>query len=144
MRSDNGLTAFLKTHKKAGVLLFLLLLCGVLLLLGGRGGGEETATATATEKSETERYLAALTAETESFCSSVRGVGRCRVMITLASGEECVYRGSTKISSVPPRVLAVSVVCEGGGSDRVRRELSALLSSLFDIGENRVTVLRSK
>lgn len=140
MRSDNGLTAFLKTHKRAGLLFFLLLLCGTLFLLGGRGGKEEETA----EKNETERYLAALTEETESFCSSVRGVGRCRVMITLASGEECVYRGGTKISSVPPRVLAVSVVCEGGGSDRVRRELSALLSSLFDIGENRVTVLKLK
>lgn len=140
MRSDNGLLLFLSSHKRACALLLLLLLGGCLLLFGGRSEG----TKTEGEQSETERYLAALTEETESLCSSVRGVGKCRVMITLSAGEECVYRGSTKVSSVPPRVMAVSVVCEGGGSDRVRSELSALLSSLFDIGENRVTVLRLK
>ena len=141
LKSDSGF--FLWQKMKKGILpAALCLLLGVLLLAFSGGS-----TATGKEKSadgDLSRYLDALEEETASLCASVRGVGKCRVMITLASGEETVYRGGAKIGTTPPRVQSVTLVCDGGDSDRVRREMSAMLSALFDIGENRVTVLKLK
>ena len=141
MKSDKG--SFALPKPKKGVILAALCLAVGVLLLAFSGGGEKAAQKS-TEDDSLRSYIAALEEETASLCSSVRGVGKCRVMITLAAGEEVVYRGGTKIGSTPPRVQSVTLVCDGGDSDRVRRGVSAMLSSLFDIGENRVTVLKLK
>ena len=61
------------------------------------------------------------------LCSSVAGVGRCRVMIVRDSEEE---------------VSAVAVLCEGAESVSVREEILELISSLYGIGTNRITVLK--
>ena len=118
-----------------------LLAVGIFLL---SFSGDGTKKSTQAAEGDTVRYLAALEEETASLCSSVQGVGKCRVMITLEKGEETVYRAGAKIGTTPPRVQAITLVCEGGGTDRVRREMSSMLSSLFGIGENRVTVLKLK
>ena len=65
-------------------------------------------------------------------------------MITFERGEERTYKGSQIIETKPPRVLGVSVLCEGGASDRVRAEITEMLCALFDIGANRVSVLPLK
>ena len=106
---------FLRTQGK-GQLLALVICIGVgLLLLGiGRGGTEQTRSTTLEE-------------DTAALCSMVSGVGECRVMITYTADD---------------RVYAVAVLCEGGQSDEVRREIVNLTCSLFGIGSNRVSVLK--
>lgn len=89
-----------------------------------------------------EKYKESLEKELEELCSSVKGVGKCRVMITFERGEENTYKGSALIESKPPRVMGVSVVCRGAESDSVRREITDMLSALFDIGSNRISVLK--
>ncbi len=141
MRSDSKLFALPKSKK--GIAAAILCLAVGILLLAFSGGAGKSTKDTARED-DLAAYLDALEEETAALCSSVRGVGKCRVMITLAAGEETVYRGGTKIGTTPPRVQSVTLVCDGGDSDRVRREMSEMLSALFDIGENRVTVLKLK
>ena len=99
---------------------------------GGESAGGETL----------EEYKKTLEAELCELCTSVRGVGKCKVMVTFERGEENTYKGSTLIESKPPRVMGVSVVCRGADSDSVRRELTDMLSALFDIGSNRISVLK--
>lgn len=98
------------------------------------------------EKQPEEDNLAIYKAELEQsladFCSSVEGAGRCKVMISFSSGESLEYKGGNLISSTPPRVLGVTVLCRGGDKDKVRAEITELVSSLFDIGKNRVCVLK--
>ena len=142
LKSDSGGFGLLKSKK--GIAAAILCLVAGILLLAFSGGGTGKGAKTDAEKDTLSAYLDALETETASLCSSVRGVGKCRVMITLSSGEETVYRGGSKIGTTPPRVQSVTLVCEGGDSDRVRREMSGMLSALFDIGENRVTVLKLK
>ena len=92
-------------------LLALLAVLGVLLLtFGGRVG----------EEGEPD-----LEGEVAELCSTVAGVGECRVMLTVSEGGE---------------VQSVAVVCDGGDSARVRAALTDLLSDLFGIGASRITV----
>ncbi len=44
------------------------------------------------------------------------------------------------VNTVEPRVRGVAVVCEGGGSPAVCAQITELLTSLLDIGANRVSV----
>ncbi len=61
------------------------------------------------------------------LCSKIDGVGRCSVMINYDEG------GS---------VSAVAVVCDGAESLSVREGLYKLISSLYGVGYNRISVLK--
>lgn len=108
--------------------------------------------------------------ETEKLLRSVEGAGKVSVMLTLESNEERVYATDTEEKSdkdssrqnksqhiivdtaqgetglmqkiIYPRVRGVAVVCSGGDDPRVRSEISSLLSALFDIGSNRISIAR--
>ena len=135
----SGAMDFIKKNKKAlGVVLLLLL--GIFLLIFSSidpslSEGEESV-------DSLEEYKSRLEAELGELCSSVKGVGRCRVTVTFERGEERVYKGSTLIESKPPKVMGVTVVCKGADSDLVRAELVSMMSALFDIGSNRIAVLK--
>ena len=118
---------------------FLVLVIGLLFLLisSGLSGGESSGGG----MSESD-YKEKLEDEIENLCSSVRGVGKCKVFITLKRGVQNTYKGSNLIESRPPEVLGVTVVCRGADSDAVREELSEMLSALFDIGYNRIAILK--
>ena len=87
-------------------------------------------------------YKAELEKELESACSSIRGVGRCEVIVTFSRGAENTYKGTNLIESKPPEVMGVSVICEGADSDEVRAGIVGMMSSLFSIGTNRVSVMK--
>ena len=137
LRSDNPLLTFIK-NKKGVWKLFLILTLGVALLLFSG----DCSKAQVQMQDDLESYAARLEAETASLLSSVEGVGRCRVMLTFATGEETSYHGSSVSSVTPPRVLGATVVCDGGEDDAVRARIAGMLSSMFDIGKNRISVLK--
>ncbi len=124
------------------------LLTGVCLLLGLClllvPSGERTADGSSDAASDMRAVEHALAAELEELLSSVEGVGRCRVMLTLASYGTSEYRSGRTEATIPPRVEAVTVVCEGAGSAAVRATLCDVLTSLFSIGAHRITVLPMK
>ena len=91
-----------------------------------------------------DEYKRELEAELAELCSSVRGVGRCRVTVTFSEGESLQYKGSTVIGSTPPRVMGVTVVCDGADKDDVREQISECMRSLFDIRANRICILKMK
>lgn len=68
--------------------------------------------------------------DVEELCSSVEGVGECRVM--LLYGQD----GKT--------VEAVAVVCDGGDSITVRHRLTELLSAFYGIGYHRISIEAKK
>ena len=103
-------------------------------LMPAEGGGSE--------QSSLSEYKAAAERELEDFCREIEGVGRCRVMITFSAGESYEYRGGEVISSAPPRVLGVTVVCSGGDRASVKSAVTDMASALFDIGKNRICVLK--
>ena len=68
-------------------------------------------------------------ASLSAVCSSVEGVGECEVIISYGESGE---------------VVAVAVVCEGADSVSVRKTLVNMIGSLYGIGSNRISVVKSK
>lgn len=133
---DRPLLSFLRGSRR-GRRVLLLLLLGLLLLLlsatlSSRGEG--------TAETALEDYRDELEGRVATLCTSVQGVGRCRVMITFSAGEQVTYRGSVRTGSTPPQVDGVCVVCDGADSVQVRSELSGVIAALFGIGENRIRI----
>ena len=122
------------------VFVVLVAAVGVALVLFSLGGTKEEEV----EKSSQSlaEYKAELERELESACSSIRGVGRCEVIVTFSRGAENTYKGTNLIESKPPEVMGVSVICEGADSDEVRAGIVGMMSSLFSIGTNRVSVMK--
>ena len=135
-----GAVSFLKKDKKRAVLAALIVLglvvtlCAAALGTDGADGGGTTL----------DEYKSRLEGELSELCASVRGVGRCRVTVTFSQGESLQYKGSTVIGSTPPAVMGVTVVCGGGDRDSVRAEICECMCALFDIGSNRVCILKMK
>ncbi len=125
--------------KKRPLLVALSLLGIVCLLFGGIsiGGGKKES---APQESSDEAYRLQLEERLTELLRRVDGVGSPEVMVTLERGEEHRYSGSKLLSSEPPRVLGVAVVCRGGGRDDLRAEVTALLASLLGIGTHRIHV----
>ncbi len=132
---------FNKLKSKKGILLLCVIgLIGLIFVLiptqnnsdGGISNGGQTLP----------EYKAELEGELVNMCERVSGVGRCRVMVTFERGEENTYKGSLLTESKPPRVLGVTVICTGGDSQSVKGALTEMLCALFDIGANRVAIMK--
>ena len=132
------LILFFKEKRKIALILILASVGLMLVAISSVG------TETAAEGDGLGEYKAELEKSLEKLCSEVDGVGRCSVMVSFSRGEENTYKGSQLTESKPPRVLGVTVVCDGGDSATVKAPLSQMLCALFDIGTNRVAVLPSK
>ncbi len=74
----------------------------------------------------------------EELCSSVSGVGRCRVMINYATTETRYGKEGREV------VESVTVVCQGASNPSVKAELVSLLTSLYGIGSNRIYIAKMK
>lgn len=139
-KQAKGLWQRLSGHLRLWPML-LCLLAGVLLLALGGEGRAETKTA---EDSTLRTAEHALAEELTTLCSAVEGVGDCRVKVTLLSGERTVYEGGRAVAVLAPEVQAVTVVCEGARSERVRGMLLELLSAHLSVGTHRISILPLK
>ena len=148
MKNDRAIFKYLKNMKGRWTLL-ILGVAGLLLLVAG-GFPEKSATV----NTGSEEYRATLTAEVCALCREVRGVGNVSVLLTLTEGESYTYAGQSGyissggsgllLSSRPPQVAGVAIVCDGGGNAAVKEELKALLSSALGIGAHKITVTAKK
>ena len=120
---DGGFFDFLK--KRGGLIKAILVIALGVLLIALASGGNEESTGSNDELAESVR----------EFCESVEGVGECRVIITYTTVGDSYYSSSSK------KVYAVAISCKGARSTSVRAELTELVSSMFGIGANRVSVL---
>lgn len=155
MASDKNILRHFANLRGKGVLLLLAAL-GVLLLLFGGGGAEKTSvTSSDTLLAEAEEYRVMLEKELEELCSSVRGVGRIDILLTLDGSSYAVYakNGSGEGASYTsvggecvllsrdyPAVRGVAVVCDGGTDPAVRAELASLIGAALNIGTNRIYI----
>ena len=109
----------------------------VLFSLGGESDEEHT-------PDGLEEYKIRLEEELEALCESIDGAGKCYVTVSFSEGERLEYKGSSLIGSEPPRVLGITVVCDGGDDAYIKSSISDCMTALFDIGSNRVCVLKLK
>lgn len=135
MKFENRFLSFIKEKKSGWAVAALVAVLVLLLLLG-------TDSEKAVEASGADSYCEMLEGRVEQLLSEVDGVGRCEVMITFECGERKIYEGSREVGTMPPRVLAVTVLCDGAGKVCVVRNLTETLSEMFDIGTHKVRVLK--
>ena len=128
-------------NRRTTVIILAMVAVGVLLLSVPSADTAENSTVATDDLAE---YKLRLENELADTCSSVAGVGRCRIMITFERGAENVYKGSQLVESSPPQVSGVTVVCDGGASSAVKSTLTEMISALFGIGKNRIAVLELK
>ncbi len=104
----------------------------------------------------------------EKLLSQIEGAGEVNVMLTFETKGEKIYArdsdeetssgGESRtgqkyiiidgsqgedglvIKELYPEIRGVAVVCTGGDDPKVKGEISALLSALFDIGSNRISI----
>lgn len=131
---------YFKENKKVFFSLLLAVL-GIVLVFFSSLGDTDKNDNEDNEKSLDE-YRAELEEEVRALCASIDGVGKCRVFITFERGEEKVYKGSSLIEVKPPQVQGVTVVCRGADNDTVKCRITDMMTALFDIGSNRVAVLK--
>ena len=106
-----------------------------------------------------------------TLLSSVEGVGKCRVMVTLESGTQTVYAADTRIATgaeeqtadttflkvdtatgpvglklteIQPTIKGVAVVCAGGGNETVRQRVIQVVTTAFHLSQRRVCVVKQK
>ncbi|MBQ7688358.1 MAG: hypothetical protein IJT27_03975 [Clostridia bacterium] len=138
---------------------------GLLLLLASGAQTSEKTLAADDYFALRTRTEEALEKKAEKLLSTVAGVGKVRVVVTLESLEETVYAkdGETRGDSesdqhvvlkqsgseyglservVMPTVRGVAVSCEGAASAAIRQEVCSLLCAAFGVSANRVYISR--
>lgn len=153
--------------KKYRLVLLFTALGAVLLLWPAEDAPQQTAAAP-----EEERFdLAQVQREMEQILSDIDGVGRLRLMLTVASGtqrelaEDSTLRRSAAAEyeqthetltlaqgsgtqevvvtrSVYPAYIGALVVCEGGGSASVRLAVTQAVSTLTGLSSERIAVVK--
>ena len=93
------------------------------------------------------------------FLSEIKGISRVSVILTVESSSETVYatqgnnadyvlikdskgnENAIPLTEISAKIRGIAVVCDYSGDERLKMTVIDLLSALFDVGANRVTVL---
>ncbi len=107
-------------------------------------------------------YTEKLEKRVESIIENIAGVKDADVLITFESSKENVYASNgenrdfviiqnsdgsesgIKLMEINAKVRGIAVVCNYGGNEALRGEIIEMLTSLFNIGSNRISVMPSK
>ncbi len=167
------LNKFIKGEDRKIPVIIAIGLIGILLLglSGINDGGSSKKAEKQSAVSDNSEYAKELEDKLCSVISSIDGVGKCKVMITLEATKESVYAvdsesrndnssntskeeyvfsdyGSSEepvlIKEKYPKVQGVTVVCSGGDNSAVRQQIVNCVTALFDINANRVSVSKIK
>ena len=142
---------------------FALGLC--LLLLGSFVFKDEDGNSSASENATTvgfEEYKRSIVAEIESLCLGIEGVKSVKATVFFDGVGESIYAQNSQIGNTNkveyviigsgsnshalylgeslPTLSGVGVVCDTGGNDSLKNEISLLLSSLYGLPLTRVYV----
>ena len=153
-----------ENRNKAVIFAILGAALGIILLLwGGFGADGQKPEEPLSSTDEISAYCTYLEEQAVRLCESVSGVSGVTVAITLEGGFEQVYAtdrtttsnsqslehvklgsGSSAalcaVSVSTPIVAGIGVTCRGGRDERVRAELTALLSAAFGVKTNKIYI----
>lgn len=116
-KSDSALSSFFDFLKKGNTLkIGIIFALGIILIAFGSFWGADSDGDT--DLPDEEERLSAL-------CEAIEGVGECNVMLSY---------------SPSGRVESAAIICEGADSVYVREKLTELITSLYGIGTNRISI----
>ncbi len=167
--TENKSTAVLKNKKL--FLVAALAIVGILLMLLPSEITSDKDTK-ASDSERLEEYTTNLEKKIAELCSGVQGVSNVRVSVYFGSGFETVYAyneeskttsgggvntekkyvtvgsgsGESMVCIVErmPSICGVAVVCSGGGSPQISKELINLISSAYGVPKNNIYVAEGK
>ena len=126
-----------------------------------------SSTKNADDSMDYQEYIVSLEQKTQDIISSIDGVGKCKVMITLCETDESFYASNIEentdsghiskkneyvfyednnndspvlIKQTFPKVMGVAVVCQGGDNAFVKERVISAVSSLFGISSAKISV----
>ena len=163
LRSENVSKAFDKLRRDKKTLIIILVgISGMLIIMLAPSGDK-------TEKSDEQSVVCNYDVgdvqnEVRCLIESIKGAGRAEVYITYESENETVYAMNVDEKSdgndihikseyiitddesglvlkvLHPKVRGVAVVCQGGNDPVVKEKIYSVISALFDISTNKISV----
>lgn len=82
-------------------------------------------------------YCASMQAQVEKIVSEISGVGNASVVINWDRSVSASFSGS---QSENPKAVGVLVVCDGGGSTKVKLDVIYAVSTLLDLSIEKIMV----
>lgn len=160
---NNEAFASIKEFWKRFKLPTILFVFGILIIiLSERSSYVEKNDTSATDKitsEDAEIYTEHLEKKIKALLSELEGVSDVSVLLTLDGGNELVYAENTSsgtvdyliinssdgeepvlIRKIYSSVRGIAVVCKGGDSANIRRTITELLSSAFDLPYTKISV----
>lgn len=166
--NNENIGTFLEKLRKDKKTIFIILIgfLGMVLILFSPNDSEKKK---AVDQVETVNYNSDnIQDEVEAMIESIKGAGKTKVYITYESDSEHVYAMNIDEKSdgsdlhykseyiitddenglilkvIYPKVRGVAVICEGGGDPLVKEKIYSVISALFDISTNKISVTDMK
>ena len=166
--NNENISTFLEKLRKDKKTIFIILIgfLGMVLILFSPNDSEKKK---AVDQVETVNYNSDnIQGEVEEMIESIKGAGKTKVYITYESDSEHVYAMNIDEKSdgsdlhykseyiiiddenglilkvIYPKVRGVAVICEGGGDPLVKEKIYSVISALFDISTNKISVTDMK
>ena len=139
-------------------------ICGILLIIAGsygnsskKEGSKEAPSLYPSE--ELEIYTERLEKRVCELIERVGGVSNVTVLVTIDTSNESIYATSgsngdfviitdptgkenpVKVMEITANIRGIAVVCDYGGDESLKKNIINMLSSLFSIGSNRISVM---
>ena len=155
----------IKTDKKVLLLVIVSVIAMLLIFLSDSGSSNKE-----NIKSDEYTFISEqeLAEEVEGFIEGIKGAGKSRVILTFDTYEEAVYavdketessadgsydsrdeyvildegsnEGGLRLKFISPKIRGIAVLCQGGNDPIVRQQVVSVVSALFDIGTNKISV----
>lgn len=111
---------------------------------------------------ELQTYTAYLENRIEDLLNQINGVSNAKVMVTIESSKETIYakeganldyviirdssgnENALPVKEISANIRGVAIVCDYQNNDSIKIKIIELISSLFGIGSNRISIMNSK
>ncbi len=140
----------LKEHKSKIIISILVILGIALILLSSLDFDKKE-----NDASQSLLYTEALERKIEEFLTSVDGINKANVILTLDTSNENVYAQSSSgldyilttdgkpisVTEIYPTVRGVAIACTGGDRDDIKKKVTELISAYLGISSNRIKIV---
>ena len=155
LKSD--LIATMKKHKSKFIIILSVIVGISLIMLGGKKGNKKEKH----EELSSLEYTEMLEEKIADFLLSIDGINEVKVVVTLDTSSEQVYaqnqttydfltidsdqgESPVNVTEIYPTVRGVAIACTNGNDDRVKMQLTKLISAYLGISSNRIEIIGIK
>ena len=155
LKSDTK--AILKKHKSKFIIILAVIFGILLIVLSGKANTKKEGQ---NEMSSLE-YTQMMEEKIADFLLSIDGINDVKVVVTLDTSSEQVYaqnqttydfltidsdhgESPVNVTEIYPTVRGVAIACTNGNDDRVKMQLTKLISAYLGISSNRIEIIGIK